>query len=168
METSCLCNKVTDRHCVTLSWPPQRSNHADEQPAFTRKHHVSSTSHYLPTTIESLKQYCQAQKGDPVLLQVRWYSQEVWPQTHSLQGLLTIFMLLRSPPGVINYIICHPCCQEDDHDMAFPRHLWATMDPNLLPGLLHLPLHLPLHKYFIVPTNESILGKVIVLSVTAW
>ena len=62
--------------CIQLMPSPD-----DEQQALTREHHVSAVNHYLPTTAECLEQYCQRQKQDPVLQQVRQYCQEGWPQT---------------------------------------------------------------------------------------
>ena len=76
-----------------LSRAPQQSpqDHSDEQRALNTEHHISAISQHLPTTAESLEQFRQRQKEDPVLQQVSRYCQEGWPETNSLHGDLKRF-----------------------------------------------------------------------------
>jgi hypothetical protein len=62
-----------------LSRAPQEFNQYDQKHAQIMEHQISAISNHLPTSPESLEQYRQGQKEDPLLQQVSLYCQEGWP-----------------------------------------------------------------------------------------
>ena len=74
------------------------------------EHQISAISTHLPTSPESLEQYRQGQKEDPLLQQVSLYCREGWPNRDSLHGDIKHYWQVRHDITTCDNILMYHNC----------------------------------------------------------
>jgi transposase InsO family protein len=79
----------------TLSRAPQSHSEEDKRKSYNIEFNLSAILQQLPANAETLEKYLQAQKEDPICMQLSKFCIDGWPEQHNVKGQLKCYWQAR-------------------------------------------------------------------------